>query len=145
MKRFVEPTVPAQKLAVVGHTWNIWAIPANFNYFVDTALSPVSEEGSEERTATRSAHTRRRYVGDSAPINVSGSSYSYLYDPGRKIGNALPGWSFILDDGTEKRQFTTTATYAQLYGYLLADLTNTTTFYSEGSSVELVPEAGDGV
>ena len=101
MKRFVEPTQPAQKLAVTGLTWNIWAIPANFNYFVDTALSPASEEGSEERTATRSAHTRRRYVGDAAPINVSSSDYTYLYDPGRKIGSALPGWSFILDDGIE--------------------------------------------
>lgn len=144
MKRFVEPTVPAQKLAVTGVSWNIWAIPANFNYFVDTALSPVSDEGSEERTATRKGHTRRRYKGDDAPINVSPSTYTYLYDPGRKIGNALPGWSFILDDGTEKRQFTTTATYAELYAYLLADLTNTTTFYSEGSRVSLDPSAGDG-
>ena len=142
--RFVEGTVPAQKLTVVGHTWNIWAIPANFNYFVDTALEPSVTAGSEEKTATKSAHSRRRYVGDAAPINVSAHSYTFLYDPGRKVGNALPGYSFILDDGIEKRQFTTDAPVASLYGYLLADLKNTTSLYTQGARYTLVPEAGGG-
>ena len=142
--RFVEGTIPAQKLAVVGHFWNIWAIPANFNYFVETALVPAVTAGSEEKTATKSAHTRRRYVGDQAPINVSSHSYDYLYDPGRKVGNALPGYSFILDDGTEKRQFTTDAPVASLYGYLLADLKNPTSLYTQGARYTLVPEGNEG-
>ena len=144
MNRFVQGTVPAQELAVVGHSWNIWAIPANFNYFVDTDLVPAENEGSEERTASKSSHTRRRYVGDDAPINVGAHSYTYLYDPGRKVGSALPGYSFILDDGTEKRQFTTNAPVASLYGYLLADLSNKTALYTQGARYILDPAAGDG-
>ena len=144
MKRFVEPTVPAQELAVVGHTWSIWAIPANFNYFVDTDLVPAENAGSEEKTASKKAHTRRRYVNDPAPINVSAHSYTYLYDPGRKVGSAIPGYSFILDDGVEKRQFTTNAPVASLYGYLLQDLTRKTSLYTQGARYVLDPTAGDG-
>lgn len=142
--RFIENTVPAKELTVPGHTWNIWAIPANFNYFVETALSPAEDAGSEEKTASKRAHTRRRYINDPAPINVSAHSYDYLYDPGRKVGTALPGYSFILDDGTEKRQFTTNAPVASLYGYLLADLKNETYLYTQGARYHLVPEEGGG-
>ena len=144
MNRFVEGTIPAQELVVVGHSWNIWAIPANFNYFVDTALVPAENAGSEERTASKSSHTRRRYVNDDAPINVGAHSYTYLYDPGRKVGAALPGYSFILDDGIQKRQFTTNAPVTSLYGYLLADLSNKTALYTQGARYILDPTAGDG-
>lgn len=144
MIRFVEGTIPAQELAVVGHSWNIWAIPANFNYFVDTDLVPAEQEGSEERTASKKSHTRRRYVGDDSPINVGAHSYTYLYDPGRKVGSALPGYSFILDDGIQKRQFTTNAPVASLYGYLLADLSNKTALYTQGARYILDPTAGGG-
>lgn len=144
MNRFLEGTIPAQELAVVGHTWNIWAIPANINYFLDTPLVPATVEGSEERTASKSAHTRRRYIGDASPINVGAHSYTYLYDPGRKVGSALPGYSFILDDGIEKRQFTTNAPVASLYGYLLADLSRKTALYTQGARYILEPEASGG-
>jgi hypothetical protein len=42
--------------------------------------------------------------------------------PGRKVGNALPGEPFILDDGTEKRQFTFAGNVVDLHAFLTSDV-----------------------
>ena len=56
-----------------------------------------------------------------------------MYDPGRKVGNALPGYEFILDDGTEKRQFTTDADVMDLHAYLKGELLKQTKLYTNGA------------
>ena len=104
-----------------GTDFFIYGEPDNINFFVTTPLAPVSEEGAETRQASVSAHTRRRYAGDTNPINVSGSQREYLYDPGRKVGNALPGNSFILSGGGEKRQFTLQGEIVDLHAYLVGE------------------------
>lgn len=62
-----------------------------------------------------------------------------MVDPGRKVGNALPGYSFILDDGTEKRQFTTDADVMDLHSYLLSDLSAETKLYTQGARYVITP------
>ena len=118
-------------------TFFIYGEPANINYFVNTDLTPISEEGTENKQVSVKAHTRRRYVGDENPINVSSASRTFLVDPGRKIGNALPGSPFILDDGTEKRQFTLQGDIIDLHAWLVGEAsmdlklyTNTGTRYT---------------
>ena len=95
-----------QKFTPDGFELAIYAEEANINYFMTTPLVPASVGAVVNKTATVKASTRRQYVGDPTPINVSGGDRVYMVDPGRKVGNALPGEPFILDDGTEKRQFT---------------------------------------
>ena len=135
-------TLP-EKCTPDGKNFSIWCIPDNFNYFVNTALTPDTDEGIVNKTSTVKAHTRRQYQGDIITMNVSAHTRSFMYDPGRKVGSALPGFSFILDDGTEKRQFTLDGDVKDLHAYLLADLKKETKLYTQGARYVITP-AGDG-
>ena len=126
-------TTAIQKCTPEGMDWSIWCIPANFNYFVKTDLVPDSEEGTTNKQSTVKAHQRRLYYNDILTVNVSSHSREFMVDPGRKVGSALPGYSFILDDGTEKRQFTTNATVMDLHAYLVSEVNAETKLYTDGA------------
>jgi len=126
-----------QKMTPTARDFSIWGIPANINYFVKTPLVPDSVDGVVNKTTTVSPHQRRKYVGDPAPSNVSGHSREYMYDPGRKVGNALPGFSFTLDDGTEKRQFTLDGDVMSLHAYLVSEASMDLTLYTQGASYDI--------
>ena len=117
----------------------IYAETANINYFLKTPLAPASAEGAQNKTANVSAFTRRRYPGDPEPSNVSASTREYLYDPGRRNGNATPGQPFILDDGVEKRAFTYTGSFLDLHAFILGDAAMALTIYSPSASYEITP------
>jgi len=120
----------------------IYAETANINYFLNTPLAPASAEGVVNKTAQVKAFSRRRYPGDPEPSNVSATSREFLYDPGRRNGNATPGSPFILDDGVEKRSFTFTGPFIDLHSFLVGDAKMDFTVYSPSASYEL--KAVDG-
>ena len=122
-----------QKFAPEGFELAIYAETENLNYFLNTPITPVSEGAVVNKTATVKAHTRRQYVGDPTPVNVSGGDRVYMYDPGRKVGNALPGEPFILDDGTEKRQMTFAGNVVDLHAFLVSDVKAETKLYTTGA------------
>ena len=130
------------KMTPTGKTFSIWGIPANINYFISETLAADSVEGVVNKSTTVKAHSRRRYVNDPAPINVGSHGREFMYDPGRKVGNALPGFPFILSDGTEKRQFTLQGDVMDLHAWLLTTLNNPTKLYTQGASYELTPAEG---
>lgn len=131
-----------QKCTPTGQDFSIYCIPANFNYFVKTDLVPDSADGVVNKTTSVKAHTRRQYVGDPAPSNIPQSTREFMYDPGRKVGNALPGFSFILDDGTEKRQFTLDGNVMDLHAYLVGELNAETKLYTQGARYVITPAEG---
>lgn len=108
-----------EKMQPDGEDFFIYGEPANINYFVTTALESVSVGAVVDKSSSVSAHTRRRYVGDSSPSNVKSFTREFMYDPGRTSGNALPGKPFILSDGTETRQFTLQGNIMDLHSYLV--------------------------
>ena len=130
------------KMTPTGKNFSIWGIPTNINYFISETLAADSVEGVVNKSTSVKSHSRRRYVGDPAPINVDGHPREFMYDPGRKVGNALPGFSFILNDGTEKRQFTLQGDVMDLHAWLLTTLNNPTKLYTQGASYELTPTEG---
>ena len=115
----------------------IYAETANINYFLKTALTPASAEGVVNKTASVSAFSRRRYPGDPEPSNVSASSRDFLYDPGRRNGNATPGQPFILDDGVEKRSFTFTGPFTDLHAFLVGDAKMDFRVFSPSASYDI--------
>ena len=137
---FESPT----KLEVPNEDFFIWAYVENINYFLETPLTEYLNGDAETKTATKKAHTRRRYVNDPSPSNVSSHDYDYVFDPGRRTSNALPGWSFILSDGVEKRQFTTDATVHQLHGWLEKSVSKKTRLYTQGATYNIDIPAGEG-
>lgn len=115
----------------------IYAETDNINYFLKVDLVPASVGSVVDKTSAVKAFTRRRYVGDPAASNVSASGREYLYDPGRRNGAATPGKPFILDDGTEKRQFTYTGSFSELHSFFLLDIAMDCTLYSPSASYQL--------
>lgn len=122
-----------QKFSPEGFELSIYGEAANINYFLTTPLVPDSEDGIVNKTSTVKAHTRRRYVGDPTPSNVSGGDRVWMYDPGRIRLNVLPGDPFILSAGTEKRQFTFTGNVVDLHAYLKSNVKEETKLYTTGA------------
>jgi hypothetical protein len=132
-----------QKCTPTGVDFSIYCIPDNFNYFVKTALAPDADGGIVNAQSNVKAHTRRQYAGDIITMNVAAHTRDYMYDPGRKVGSALPGFSFILDDGTEKRQFTLDGNVMDLHAYLITEVNAETKLYTQGARYVITP-AGEG-
>ena len=122
----------------------IYAETANINYFLKTPLAPASEGGVVEKSANVSAFSRRRYPGDPEPSNVSASTREFLYDPGRRNGNATPGKPFILDDGVEKRSFTFTGPFNDLHAFIVSDASMDLRLFSPSASYDITVAAGPG-
>ena len=142
--RLVDDSNYQTKLLVPDQPWVIYGNMTNFNHFVTTPLTPVTAGDREYQQVPKKAHTRRAYVGDQTPSSVSAHSYAMLHDPGRKTGNSIPGWSFILDDGTEKRQFTTTADVVTLIAYLEDNVKAATRVYTQGARYDLAAPSEGG-
>lgn len=115
----------------------IYGETANINYFLTTPLAPASAGGVVNKEANVKAFSRRRYPGDPAPSNVSATTREYLYDPGRRNGNATPGQPFILDDGVEKRAFTFSGSFMNLHGFLVGDAAMDFRVFSPSASYEI--------
>jgi hypothetical protein len=135
--------VTIQKFDPEGFELEIWAETANINYFLTTPLVPAGEGTIVNKTSNVKAHSRRQYPQDPSTINVSASTRTYMVDPGRKVGNALPGSPFILDDGTEKRQFTFTGNVVDLHAFLLSDVKEETKLYTTGARY-VIPKPSAG-
>ena len=133
----------AVKMVPAGTDIAIYGEPDNINYFVNTDLVAASVDAVENKEATVKSHTRRKYKGDDSPSNVSSHSREFLYDPGRRNGGALPGQIFILDDGTERRQFHFTGTVMDLHAYLVGEAAMDLTFISPSASYEIAAAADD--
>lgn len=127
----------AQKMVPDGTDIAIYGEPANINYFIKTALTPVSEGAVVNKNSNVKAHTRRKYATDTSPSNVSASSRDYMYDPGRRNGGALPGKPFILDDGTERRQFHFTGSVMDLHAWLVGDAKMDLRLFSPSASYDI--------
>ena len=142
--RFTSGYTYQTKLVIPDQPWAIYGHPANFNHFVTTPLVPAEAGDREYKSVPVKAHSRRRYIGDAAPSSVSAHGMSLVYDPGRKTGTAVPGWSFILQDATEKRQFTTTADVIGLIAYLEDAVKATTRLYTQGARYTIEPAQEGG-
>ncbi len=73
-----------------------------------------------------------------------GALGSYLFDPGRRNGSAVPGNPFILDDGTEKRQFRYTGTLMDLHAYIKGEAAMDLILYSQSAAYDIAQASNDG-
>lgn len=112
-----------QEFLCTGTETSIWAEAANLNFFLKTPATPVTSSGRVNKTAAVKAHTRRQYPGDTSTSSVSSTMREYMFDPGRKLGRALPGKSFVCvgelgQGGAEiRRQFTYDGRWEDVVAY----------------------------
>ena len=130
-------SLPNSEAAIYGET-------ANLNYFLKTALEADSDVAVVDKQSSVKAHTRRQYVGDTTPANVSAHSREYVYDPGRRNGAATPGKSMILSDGTEKRSFTFTGSSTDVRAFLVGNAKMDLKYYSPSARYKIKAAAGEG-
>ena len=123
----------------------IYGETANINYFLKTELAPASAAGAQTKTANVKERTVRRYPGDTTPYRVPAGTREYLYDPGRRNGNATPGKPFILDDGVEKRAFTYTGPFTDLHAFFVGDAAMDLRLFSPSASYDITAVDGGTV
>lgn len=115
----------------------------NINYFLTTDLEADASDGVTNAQSSVSSFSRRRYAGDSSPINVSSHQREYMVDPGRRNGSATPGKEMLLDDGIEKRAFTYVGPWMDVHAFLVTGLKpGTTKCYSESARYDITVDAG---
>lgn len=116
--------------AVADKVW-IWGETANINHFVTTALDPVSYGNVTNVQSQVKSHTRHQYPAQLLAPSVAAHQRTFIVDPGRKNGSALPGSNFWIDDGTEKRQFTYQGDFTDLHAYFVGEAKNDIYLWSE--------------
>ena len=123
----------------------IWAETDNINYFLSSDLTPDSAGQVTNVTVSKPGHSKRQYPGDTSLVSVSGHSAVTMVDPGRKSGNAIPGKPFIVDDGTEKRQFRFTGDWTDVHALFVGDVANETKLYSPTGTRYIIAATAQGV
>ena len=128
--------------AFVIHYKDIRAI----NFFLSEALEPDEVDGYTVKQKSIPGHQRRKGPSDSNPINVSQSTANYLQDPSLKSGNALPGYSFILQttsnaDVDATRRFTLVGRTGDFQQYFNEKMKyETYVYWSQGGRHTLAPK-----
>ena len=118
----------------------------NINYFINGDLEPDTLAEATVATVSVRSHSRRQYPGDATTISVSGGSRTFVKDPTRSKGSALPGQNFILKDGHsgssgEMRTFTYKGRYIDLRAFIEAEAARDLRLYSSGGSKVLIAAA----
>jgi hypothetical protein len=117
----VKVTIPA---AGGRKEFSLFGELTNMNYFLKTPVTADASQGPSVKQVTVKPHTRRRYPGDPAPINVSGAQREFLVDPTRRSGSGLPGRTITLvsDYGLpneERRSFTLYGNWVDFHAWLI--------------------------
>ena len=119
-----------QKHTLDGTDTAIWAETANLNHFTSTLISPDSAAGVTNQQASGAASSRRQDPNDASTISVSSHSRTYLVDPGRKSGSAIPGAPFRINDGTENRMMRFTGDWVDVHAFFTGNVKSDVSLYS---------------
>jgi hypothetical protein len=113
----------------------IYAETDNINYFINGDLEPDVIQGPTNVQVSVSGGTRRQYPGDTSRIGFAATTRTFLKDPSRSSGSALPGRPFMLkeqntDEGGEVRQFTYKGRFLDLHAFLRAEAAKDMTLHN---------------
>ena len=122
----------------------IYAEVANINAFVNETLVGDEATLAVEDVVGVSGYERRRFPGDTEPIQVLTSERTVLKNLSRKPGRTLPGKTFRLvsldenDQPIHDRTFTYTGTWRELVQWLRGQVTNKTYLYNHTGGTPVV-------
>jgi hypothetical protein len=92
----------------------VWAVEANFAHFV--TATPDQDSVPVVRSWVVGDSKIRRYPGDPSAFTRKGYTATRSLPVTR--GRAIPGKPFVLDDGTEVRQFSFVGSLSRLISWL---------------------------
>ena len=120
----------------------IWAETANLNHFSTTLIAPDSDGSVTNNQSSVAASTRRQYPGDSSLVSVSSHQRTYLVDPGRRSGSAIPGKPFRINDGTENRMMRFTGDWVDVHAFFTGNVDVETSLYSPTGTRYIIAATG---
>lgn len=129
------------------HACVLYGEKANIEYFVNASMTPDVVDGVEDKQVSRGGYTRRQYPGDQSPVGVAGSTATYVHDPSRKSGSALPGRSIrlVADPGMpneESRVFTLKGRWIDFHAWLRANAKMLIHAYNSSGARYTIPASG---
>ena len=131
-----------QKHTIPSTDTAIWAETDNLNYFSSSAIAPDSDGSVTNEQASVAASSRRQYPGDPTTVAVSAHSRTYLVDPGRKSGSAIPGKPFRINDGTENRMMRFTGDWVDVHAFFTGNVSTETLLYSPTGTRYVIAAGG---
>jgi len=135
--------------AVAGQELEIFTIATeNLEYFIDIAGSGLVVQGSDEVVIAESASkggsaSVSRYPGDPSPYNRTNAPRKIMKNRFVRHGSALPGRRFVLEDGTERRQFTYNGNLSALHALLVGNLKMEVRMINYNGAWEIISPAGE--
>ena len=128
----------------------LWTIaPANLNYFIDISGAGLEPAASVDvvvaSTETKGgSSTVQRFPGDPNGFSRANTSKVVMKNRTVRHGRALPGKRFILEDDTEKRQFTYQGDLKNLHALLVAHLKMEVKFTHYNGAWEIITPVSQG-
>ena len=85
-----------------------------------------------------------RYPGDPSPYNRTNVPRKIMKNRFVRHGSALPGRRFVLEDGTERRQFTYNGNLSALHALLVGNLKMQVRMINYNGAWEVISPASEG-
>ena len=101
----------------------IWDKYGNLDYFCDTTGLTEASASIVNKTANVKSSSVHYYMNSEATYTRAATAKQFIYDPGRRKGNAIPGKPFVLVadaglPGEESRQMRYEGAFMDLHAFI---------------------------
>lgn len=123
----------------------IWDKYDNLKYFCDVSGLTEASASIVNKQATVKGSSVHYYMNSPSTYTRAATSRQFMFDPGRRKGNAIPGNPFVLVSdaglpGEERRQFRYEGAIIDLHAFLVGSAKMMLDFYSEtGTRYTAIP------
>lgn len=117
----------------------IWDKFGNLDYFCDTSGLTEASDSVVNKQANVKGSSVHYYMNSAATYTRGATVKQFIYDPGRRKGNAIPGKPFVLvsDAGLpaeETRQFTYEGAFMDLHAFITGSAKMMVDLFSESGT-----------
>jgi len=114
----------------------IWDKFGNLDHFCDTTGLTEASASVVNKQATVKGSSVHYYMNSEATYTRAATVKDFIYDPGRRKGNAIPGKPFVLVSdaglpGEETRQFTYEGAFTDLHAFVVGSAKMLVDLFSE--------------
>lgn len=123
----------------------IWDKFGNLEYFCDVSGLTEASASIVNKQANVKGSSVHHYMNSAATYTRAATVKQFIYDPGRRKGNAIPGKPFVLVSdaglpGEQTRQFTYEGAFMDLHAFIVGSAKMLVDLFSEtGTRYTAIP------